>query len=413
MRIALVGVLPPLRSGIADHTLELARALAERNEVTLYVEDPMGVAIEPACPPIRAAADLPGRRREHDVVLYQAGNHAAHGFVIDLVRRVPGVVDLHDATLHDLTLARLVGARAALARELARNEGALAVLPRLLGSDDETRSAVRGWVGRPRYRLALHSRRRELFPLRRAILGAARAVIVHSPHLAALVRASTPGVPVVHVPHGVRVDLAPLERTAARRAVGLTARGVGPTTLVCMSFGLIQPHKRIGVALDAVQTLRAQGRDVRYVLVGPRGPDLDVELAIRSRRLESAVEVVDGFPPVEDVARWMQAADVGIALRGPSTGGISGAWLKMMALGLPTIATAVPEGSHLPPDATWFVPTGGRELPELVRALEQLADDPVERAALGERGRVAIERHGFAWPAAARAYEAALGELTT
>ena len=413
MRIAVVGVLPPLRSGIADHTLELARALSERNEVTLYVEDPAAVAPARPCPSIYPAAALPGRRREHDVVVYQAGNHGSHAFVRDLVDLVPGVVDLHDATLHDLTLARFLGARAALARELARNEGALAVLPRLFGADAETRSLGLGWLARPRYRLALHSRRRDLFPLRRTILRAARGVIVHSPYLASSIRASLPEARVRHVAHGVRDDLATLGRAAARETVGLGARGVGGDTLVCLSFGLIQPHKRIEVALDAIRSLADQGRDVRYVLVGPRGPELDLDAALRARRLEGVVEVVDGFPPIEEVARWIEAADVGIALRGPSTGGVSGAWLKMMALGLPTVATAVAEACHLPPDATWFVPTGGRELPELTRALAHLADHPAERAALGERARAAIAGQGFAWPAAARAYEAALGELAS
>lgn len=413
MKIALVGVLPPLRSGIADHTLELARALAERNDVTLYVEDPGAVAPAPPCPPVRAAATLPARRGDHDVVVYQAGNHAAHAFVLDLIHEVPGVVDLHDATLHDLTLGRFLGSRAALVRELVRNEGALTVLPRLLARDAETVAAARGWFARVRYRLALHSRRRELFPLRRSILRASRGAIVHSPHLAALVHATTPEVRVRHVAHGVRVDLPALDRSAAREAVGLVARGVRESTLVCVSFGLIQPHKRIEIALDAVRALRDRGRDVRYVLVGPRGPDLDVDAAIRARRLDDAVEVVDSFPPIEDVARWIAAADMGLALRGPSTGGISGAWLKMMALGLPTIATAVAEASHVPPDATWFVPTGARELPELIHALECLADLPDERAALGERARAVIERQGFAWPAAARAYEAALRELAS
>ncbi len=411
MKIALVGVLPPLRSGIADHTLELARALAERNDVALYVEDPGAVAPAPPCPPIRAAAALRGRRGDHDVVVYQAGNHAAHAFVLDLIRDVPGVIDLHDATLHDLTLGRFLGSRAALVRELVRSEGALAVLPRLLARDAETGAAARGWFERARFRLSLHSRRRELFPLRRSILRASRGAIVHSPHLAALVRATTPEVRVRHVAHGVRVDLPALDRAAAREAVGLAARGAGESTLVCVSFGLIQPHKRVEVGLDALRALLDRGRDARYVLVGPRSPELDVDAAIRARRLGGAVEVVDGFPPLEDVARWIQAADVGLALRGPSTGGISGAWLKMMALGLPTIATAVAEASHVPPDATWFVPTGARERPELIHALEYLADHPGERAALGARARAAIERGGFAWPDVARSFEAALGEL--
>ncbi len=404
MKIALVGVLPPLRSGIADYTIELARALTSSDEVQLYVEDPARVVVPAELRAVRAAGDLERRRAEHDVVLYQVGNHAAHGFVYALARKIPGVVDLHDATLHDLVASRFLGRPAAFARELARNEGLLRVLPRLFANDAETRAHAEGWRARARFRVGAHSARRELFPLRHALLASARAVIVHSPYLESGVRLERPAVPVFHVPHGVRDDFSPNDRSTARASLGLDALGVNDETILCLSFGLVQPHKRIAVALEAVRRARAGGVDVRYALVGPRSPDFDLDAAIRDHALGGAVHVIDDFPLIETVALWIRAADVGINLRGPSSGGTSGALLKMMALGLPTIATAVPELTHLAPDAVRFVATGAREVHDVASAIDEWARSPRARDAVAERARRAIAGGGFRWEDAAERY---------
>lgn len=411
MRIALVGVLPPLRSGIADHTVELARALGTRNEVQLYVEDAGGVATPAGLREARAASDLPRRRHEHDVVLYQVGNHAAHGFVYELAREVRGVLDLHDATLHDLVASRYLGRPLAFARELARNEGLVRMLPRLLAFDPETRIGAARWLDRVRFRVSAHADRRALFPLRHALIRAARAVVVHSVHLEQSLRLECPRTPVVHVPHGVRDDLPPQDRRAARAELGLARLGVGDETTVALSFGLIQAHKRIAVALDAVRRARAGGLDLHYVLVGPRSPDLELDAAIAARDLAAAVHVVDDFPPIERVALWICAADLGLNLRGPSSGGTSGALLKMMALGLPTIVTAVPELTHLPPDSVHFVATGAREAHDVALAIERWARSPEQRDRVAARARAAIRDGGFGWPVCAERYQRALAAV--
>ncbi len=404
MKIALVGVLPPLRSGIADYTVELARALVSSDEVQLYVEDPARVAIPAELGAVRSARDLERRGDEHDVVLYQVGNHAAHGFVYALARRIPGVIDLHDATLHDLVASRFLGRPVAFTRELVRNEGALRVLPRLLASDEETSAHAGGWLDRARFRVGAHSARRELFPLRHALVAAAQAVIVHSPFLASAIRLEFPKARVVHLPHGVRDDFPPTERSAARASLGLDAQGVNDETVLCLSFGLVQAHKRISVALEAVRRVRTRGIDLRYALVGPRSADFDLDAAVRALGLGGAVHVIDDFPPIETVALWIRAADVGINLRGPSSGGTSGALLKMMALGLPTIATAVPELTHLAPDAVRFVATGAREVHDVASAIEEWARSADTREGVAERARRAIGSGGFRWADAAEGY---------
>src|SRR5207245_6621847 len=106
MRVAYYSPLPPSRSGIADYSALLLPALPERIEVALA---------------------RPGRFRRAprgDVTLYHVGNDAkAHGWIVEALRRRPGVVVLHEFVLHHLvvglTFSRgdAAGYRAAVERE--------------------------------------------------------------------------------------------------------------------------------------------------------------------------------------------------------------------------------------------------------------------------------------------------------
>src|SRR5262245_57232110 len=92
MKVAYYSPLPPERSGIADYSALLLPALRRRFEVEVVR---------------RRRPSL----RKTDVALYHVGNNPqAHGWIVDALRRRPGVVALHDLVLHHLvaglTLAR-------------------------------------------------------------------------------------------------------------------------------------------------------------------------------------------------------------------------------------------------------------------------------------------------------------------
>ena len=90
MRVAYYSPLAPSRSGIADYSALLLPALRERVDVVLAA---------------------PGKRApEADVALYHVGNDPdAHGWVVDALRRRPGVVVLHEYVLHHLIAGITIG----------------------------------------------------------------------------------------------------------------------------------------------------------------------------------------------------------------------------------------------------------------------------------------------------------------
>ena len=91
MRVAYYSPLPPERSGIADYSALLLPALGDLVEITI----------------VRRGRTRPVAA---DVALYHVGNNPeAHGWIVDALRRRPGVVVLHDFVLHHLVAGLTIG----------------------------------------------------------------------------------------------------------------------------------------------------------------------------------------------------------------------------------------------------------------------------------------------------------------
>ena len=92
LKVAYFSPLPPERSGIADYSALLLPALAGAARRAV-------VRRERTKPP-----------RGTDVALYHVGNNPdAHGWIVDALRRRPGVVVLHDFVLHHLVAGMTLG----------------------------------------------------------------------------------------------------------------------------------------------------------------------------------------------------------------------------------------------------------------------------------------------------------------
>src|SRR6476659_3556874 len=109
MKIAYFSPLSPKRSGIADYSEELLPYLAERAEITLFVD-----GFEPANSEIisrfeildyRKQPDVLKRLESHDVIIYHMGNdHRYHTGIFETMVEYPGILVLHDFALQDFFL---------------------------------------------------------------------------------------------------------------------------------------------------------------------------------------------------------------------------------------------------------------------------------------------------------------------
>jgi glycosyltransferase involved in cell wall biosynthesis len=341
MKVAYYSPLPPSRSGIADYSALLLPELEKRIDVVL-------------ARPGRFRRDPPA-----DVALYHVGNDAeAHGWIVDALRRRPGVTVLHDFVLHHLVVG-LTFARGDAAGYLAAMEREDGLVGRLLAYAVLDNKLPPLWETRP-----------EDFPLAGEVLDHATGLIVHSHYVERRARESGFAGPIARIPHPAW-PVPSIEPADVR----------GEPLYGC--FGHLNETKRIEELVSAFARLRELRPGARLLLVG--------SLAVRLDRLElpDGVEHRD-YVPEDELWSLMAACDAIVSLRSPTMGETSGSAIRALSLGKPLVVSDVGWFAELPSDVVIKVPADEREEDTLLAALEALADPDI-RTAMGERARELVE----------------------
>ena len=329
MRVAYYSPLPPETSGIADYSALLLPALRERIDVET----------------VKRGRTKPPRRS--DVSLYHVGNSPeAHTWIVDALRRRPGVVVLHELVLHHLIAGMTIGRKngPGYLDAMERDSG----LPgRLLAHGVLEGRVPPLWETRP-----------EDFPLAGEVLDRTTALIVHSQYVAAGARRLGYDGPLHVIPHPawpapavepVRLDGAPL--------VGC--------------FGHLNASKRVPQLLQAFRLLP---ESARLLLVGPVSPRYDLDAALE--RFGSERIVREEYVPEARLWSLMAACDVLVSLRAPTMGETSGSVLRALSLGKPLVVSDVGWFSEL--EGAARIAPGDGEVEALAAAL--LAPPPPVRA---------------------------------
>jgi glycosyltransferase involved in cell wall biosynthesis len=360
MKVAYYSPLPPSRSGIADYSALLLPELERRIEV---------VVVKPG----RFRRDPPA-----DIALYHVGNDAeAHGWIVEALRRRPGVVVLHDFVLHHLVVG-LTFSRGDAAGYLAAMEREGGLVGRLLAYAVLDNKLPPLWETRP-----------EDYPLAGEILRDATGLIVHSHYVEERARATGYDRPIVRIPHPAW----PIPDGAAAQIEGAPLFGC---------FGHLNETKRIEELVHAFARVRERHPGARLLLVG--------SLAVRLGRLElpDGVEHRD-YVPEDELWSLMGACDAIVSLRSPTMGETSGSAIRALSLGKPLVVSDVGWFAELPDEAVIKVPVDEREEDTLAAALEAFTDENV-RSMMGAAARDLVERE-HRLDRVAEAYAAALEEL--
>jgi glycosyltransferase involved in cell wall biosynthesis len=374
-RIAYASPLNPAPSGISDYSEELLPYLARYAEITPYVADQLRpnnadllqhLDVRPL-----SRLERDQRRRPYDAILYHMGNSVEnHAAIWEALRRVPGVVVLHEFVLHHFMLGYAAVVRRDV--ELYRAEAARRYGP------EGARVAE----------LMLRGRLTEAafdMPFCESVLEAAEGVLAHSRYVLERVAALRPDLPAALAPMGVPLPPA-IARDEARARLGLPAGA-----LILASFGHINPYKRVEAALRAVQAMRATNLDVRYLLVGSVSPSYNVRAAIARAGLEGSVAVT-GYVERSAFEDYVAAADICLNLRHPTAGETSASLLRLLGAGKPTLATASGSFAELPAGVAAQVDLGASEGELIVAYCRLLAAHPELAAALGANARAYVAR---------------------
>ncbi|HEV2851671.1 MAG TPA: glycosyltransferase family 4 protein [Thermoanaerobaculia bacterium] len=390
MNLDYVSPLPPVRSGIADYSVDLLPHLAGIADLRL-IRLP-GLPVDPGIERRWPMAPAEETGKDGRLPLYQMGNNRYHAGVLDLAMRLPGVLTLHDVFLHhllqDVTLGRQEPSSFWEYKDrLTRDHG-------WIGEAAALAKRWNAWGNAPLFSLPAH----------RSLLRRQRGVLVHSEWAASYLAEEDLGVPVRAVPMGI--PLPPEADEAAGRA--LRERfGLPLDRPVLGSFGFQTPIKR---TVSVVKALAAPGlEDVHLLIVGEAAGVMDLEGEARRAGVADRVHIL-GFVPFKDFEAAIAAVDLCLNLRYPTAGETSASLLRVLAAGRPALVSDYAQFGDFPPEIALRVPLGDEEPEALAALVRELLAQPGRLRAMGRAAREHVRlRHDPAL--AARAVVEACGDF--
>lgn len=333
---------PGSPTGVADYAADLRRALE---------------AADPSLD-LRLNDDGPSD------AIYHLGNNHHHAAIMQRALANPGLVILHDATLHHLYLGQL-SEREYLAEVVAQYGPAFA--PR----------AQQWWDQR---HTSATNRKYFDHGLLRTVASRSPVVAVHSEMAADRVRREAPGAQVIVVPH-LRLDGPRVEKTDAQSL--RDEWGASPDTVILGLFGHLRETKRIASVVRALERA-AHVCDLLLVLSG------EAVEATAEQAWNLSHPRIRRLPPLPEpmFSTALAACDVGVTLRYPSAGETSGLGIRFLSLGVPLLATDALLSDGLPEVGCLRVSPPPREQEHLEELLFWMQRDKL--AVLGAAGRVAL-----------------------
>lgn len=371
-RLAMVSPLPPEQTGIADFVVELLPLLGETYDITV-ISDRANVHSEAAGDtfPICTVAWFEENAQFFDRVVYQVGNSPFHAHMLDLIRRIPGIVVLHDFFISDLMQwMDESGYGAGTMRGVLERSHGLGALE-LLSREGIEQAKL-------------------LLPCNYDVISNALGVMVHSHYCRDMLQrfyGDKIAQKICLLRHH-RAKALPVPRLDARRRLGFC-----DDDFVVCSFGFIGGLKLNDVLLSAWRlSSLAKDPKCKLVFVGGKGGGdyvrrLDEMIASLG---EGAHVSITGYVSRETYIDYLSQADVAVQLRTSSRGETSGAVLDCMAHGVPLVISANGPMNEYP-DEILIKLDDGAGVADVVDALERLRGDDRLRTELTERGREYVE----------------------
>ncbi|MDZ4801892.1 MAG: hypothetical protein SGI92_27370 [Bryobacteraceae bacterium] len=331
--------LPPARTGVADYAAHLLTALRQQGEVR---------------------TNAPGT-----VNLYHLGNNQLHAEIYRAALRHPGVIVLHDAVLHHFALGHL--SRNEYLAEFTYNYGAwTAGLAADLWASRATSASD------PRY---------FAHPLIRRVCETSRAVIVHNPAAARIVRSHAREARVFEIPHLLFPEPTPSDADLVEVRHRL---GVRPLEPLCGLFGHLRESRRVRSVIEAC------GRaGMRLLVAGPCSSDLAKALA---PYFAQPWVIRRDYSSANDFRLLTHAVDICANLRYPAAGETSGISVRLMGAGKAVLVTDSEENARYPETSCVRIESGLAERDHLTAVLDWLKQFPAHARAIGARAADHVRR---------------------
>ena len=331
-RIAVATPWPPQRSGVADYSLQMLKALAEVADVTALINCDDQVR-DPTIKtrPISAAGYLDGN---YDHVISVLGNSHFHLPILEYVTALGGPVIAHDTRMVEFYL--FLYGKCWVARLMSTRHRAIA--PEYISDYLQNLNSLPN-LG---YRI---------------IANVAAPMLVHSQQIGRRIKAETGIAPTAlpFVPHNLSQssDLGPDKRAAARRRFELD-----DDTLHVGTFGFVDIRtKGIDIVIEAIAWLAQWGQKVKLHIVGGLPAGLPSQLQrLASENGAGETLVFHDHISAQGYKDMLLAVDVALQLRTSPLANLSGALMDCIAQGVTTVATSSMKDEIAAPDYVFPLP---------------------------------------------------------
>ncbi|WP_068779041.1 glycosyltransferase family 4 protein [Paenibacillus sp. GM2] len=364
-KIAYFSPLNPIRSGISDYSEDLLPELAKTYDIEIYISN--GFQIENNYIKenfvVREYAEFPKRygEKQYSAILYHMGNNfSAHQEIYDFIIKYPGIVVLHDYSLHHFFAAKTLekGNLQAYRDEMLYCHGQEGL--------DEVDRFVNGVIPPIWENDSLR------YPLNLRILDHSAGVIVHSQFAKNLLHEQASYVPIevvpIPAPHISRLDDLDLEKEKSRKELN-----IDQNDFVISALGYANPTKRIDKIIEAIEIIKSKKLidNIKFYIVGEIAPSYPLQELVKKRKLENEV-IFTGYVELEDFDKYIAASDMCINLRYPTQGENSASLLKILGHGKPVIATNIGSFSEFPDTIVSKVSIGENEVSALVNYIVRI-----------------------------------------
>ena len=306
-----------------------------------------------------------------DISVFNLGNnHQFHGDIWQLARRHPGLIVLHDLSMHHFF-------DALYRTQLRRKDLYVEVMRRYYGNQAAERADENfGKKG------SMNDELSQMYPLTEHALENATGVLVHNKANAHTLQ-SAMSVPVVNAPLPFRARLAGRERNG-------NTRGGSPCRLVM--FGHLGTNRRIDKVLLALSEMPEREQFRLHVYGSTKGCKLDI--TSECSRLNLRHVHVHGFVPEDELERALKSSDLGINLRYPTMGEASGVQLRLWSHALPSLVTPIGWYASLPVGTVGYVRPDENEVADIQAHLRGYLRDPEPFVKMGSLGEAEVrEKH--------------------
>jgi glycosyltransferase involved in cell wall biosynthesis len=322
-RLAWFTPLPPTKSGIAQYNRELLPHLSDSHHIDVFVD---GRASLFASPDARVrlfdAHDFLWKhhREPYDLIVYQLGNATCHDYMWSYLVRFPGLVVLHDGQLHHargrMLLQRWIPKQEEYRQEFWFNHPDV--------NPDLAQLGAAGLLGSLTY----------LLPMLRIVVETSRRVLVHNTWLAEQIRAAHPDAIVDVVEMGVPE---PVLRRGARARIR-ARHHISDEAVVFTAFGKVTPEKRVREAMRAIAAIAPAVPRAHLLIAGENVEYYDMRAEAEALGIGERVTLA-GYVPDEEIDDCLDASDVCLCMRWPTSRETSASWMRCVAAGKPTIST--------------------------------------------------------------------------